>query len=68
MHNDMKTSEIKKLTVSEIEERLVAEKAALTRLKINHSISPLDNPTEITKTRKTIAKLSTELSLRSNQE
>jgi large subunit ribosomal protein L29 len=57
----MKTSEIKELTTSEIQERLEAEKEQLTRMKLNHSISPLDNPLQLRATRKTIARLATEL-------
>lgn len=57
----MKTSEIKELTTSEIQERLDAEKEQLTRMKLNHSISPLDNPLQLRATRKTIARLATEL-------
>lgn len=57
----MKTSEIKELTVAEIQERLVSEKEQLVRMKLNHSISPLDNPLQIREARKTIARLNTEL-------
>ena len=57
----MKTSEIKELTTSEIQERLEAEKEQLTRMKLNHSISPLDNPLQLRATRKNIARLATEL-------
>lgn len=57
----MKTSEIKELTTSEIQERLATEKEQLVRLKLNHSISPLDNPLQIREARKTIARLATEL-------
>lgn len=57
----MKTSEIKELTTSEIQERLATEKEQLVRLKLNHSISPLDNPLQIREARKSIARLATEL-------
>lgn len=57
----MKTREIKELTTVEIQERLDAEKERLTRMHLNHSISPLDNPTQIRETRKVIARLATEL-------
>ena len=56
----MKTAEIKELTTAEIQERLASEKEQLTRLKLNHSISPLDNPLQIKVARKTIARLATE--------
>ncbi len=57
----MKTREIKELTTKEIQERLLAEKEQLVRLKLNHSISPLDNPLTIKETRRTIARYATEL-------
>ncbi len=57
----MKTSEIKELSTSDLQERLVAEKEQLVRMKLNHSISPLDNPLQIREARKTIARLATEL-------
>ena len=43
----MKTSEIRELTVAEIEERIDAEKANLLRQKLNHSVSPVENPTTL---------------------
>ena len=60
----MKTAEIKELTTAELQERLVAEKEALVRLKLNHSISPLDNPLQIKDARRNIARLATELRAR----
>lgn len=57
----MKIREIKELTTKEIQERLEAEKETLLRLKLNHTISPLDNPMQIKVARKTIARLATEL-------
>ena len=60
----MKTVEIKELTTAEIQERLAAEKEALVRLKLNHSISPLDNPSQIKDARKNTARLATELRAR----
>lgn len=60
----MKAREIKELTTKEIQERLDAEKENLLRLKLNHTISPLDNPAQIKEVRKTIARLHTELGQR----
>ena len=57
----MKQAEIKELSDKELKERLeVAEKAYL-QTKINHAISPLDNPSKITKDRKEIARMKTEI-------
>ena len=55
----MKTSEIRELTIKEIEERIENEKSQLLKLRLNHSISPLDNPMKITETRRNIARLKT---------
>lgn len=60
----MKTREIKELTTAEIQERVAAENEALVRMKLNHAISPLDNPSLIKETRRTIARLNTELRYR----
>ncbi len=60
----MKTAEIKELTTAEIQERILTEKENLVRMKLNHSISPLDNPLQIKVARRTIARLATELRAR----
>ena len=57
----MKTSEIKDLTTEEIKEKIETEKAALTKMKMNHAVSPLENPMIIRATRRNIARLMTEL-------
>lgn len=57
----MKAKEVKELTTAELQERLDAEKAALVSMKLNHTISPLDNPLQIREARKTIARIATEL-------
>ena len=60
----MKKEEIKELSTKELQERLeVAEKEYL-QMKINHTISPLDNPAKITADRKMIARMKTELRAR----
>lgn len=60
----MKKEEIKELSTKDLKERLeVAEKAYL-QLKVNHSITPLDNPSQITLDRKMIARMKTELRAR----
>ncbi len=64
----MKTAEIRELTTKELMERIDTEKAQLLKLKLNHSISPLDNPMKITVTRKNIARLQTVLGERNRKE
>ena len=57
----MKAKEVKELTTAELKERLDAQKAELSQMKLQHSISPLDNPLQIREVRKTIARLATEI-------
>lgn len=57
----MKNSEIKELTTKEIAERIDAEKDKLTRMNLNHAVSPLDNPITLKEVRRDIARLNTEL-------
>ena len=64
----MKNSEIINLTTKEIVEKVTTERFNLTRLKINHAISPLENPQRIKELRRDIAKLKTELRKREINE
>ncbi len=64
----MKNSEINELTTKELEERIDTEKTHLTRLKLNHAVSPLDNPLKIKEARKNVARMKTELRKRELNE
>ncbi len=55
----MKISEIKELTGKEIVERLQIEKETLVRLRLNHAVSPLENPNKLKETKRNIARLET---------
>lgn len=55
----MKISEIKELTEKEIVERLQIEKETLVRLRMNHAVSPLENPNKLKETKRNIARLET---------
>lgn len=57
----MKYEVIRQMSTKELKERLEEERLALTRYKLNHSVSPLDNPHVIKQTKKTIARILTEL-------
>lgn len=57
----MKVSEIKEMSDKEIIEKIDFEKDRLLKLKINHAISPIDNPMQIRQIRKDIARLQTVL-------
>jgi large subunit ribosomal protein L29 len=60
----MKTSEIKELSTSDLLERIDTEKTMLVRMKLNHAITPLDNPQKVKDVKLTIARLLTELRTR----
>ena len=57
----MKQEVIKEMGTVELEERLEEERKHLVRLKLNHAVSPLDNPHQISANRKSIARIQTEL-------
>ena len=60
----MKNSEIKEFTTKEVIEHIDDEKNLLIRQRLNHSISPLENPLKIKETRRNIARLMTEFNKR----
>lgn len=43
----MKSAEIKDLSVKELQERIDVEKAQLSKLKLQHGVSPIENPSII---------------------
>ncbi|AXO80128.1 50S ribosomal protein L29 [Olleya aquimaris] len=60
----MKQSEIKELSVAELQEKLSETKRSYLDLKMAHAVSPLDNPIQIRQVRRTVAKIATELTKR----
>jgi large subunit ribosomal protein L29 len=64
----MKQQVIRELTTPEVKERLVEEKQQLVKLKLNHAVSPIENPQKIKEQRKTVARLMTELRMREMKE
>ena len=57
----MKIAEIREIATNELTERIEAEVANYNQMVLNHSISPLDNPAQIKKLRRTIARMKAEL-------
>ena len=55
----MKTSEMRDMTIEELQAKAVESSEELCKLKIQHGIRPLENPTVIKNLRKTIARIST---------
>ena len=57
----MKQSEVKNLSVAELQEQLDTLKKTYADLKNAHAISPIDNPLQIRSMRRSIARVATEL-------
>ena len=57
----MKIKELRELETKELAERLDAEVAKYNQMKLNHAITPLDNPSQIKAARRDIARMKTEL-------
>lgn len=55
----MKSAEIKDLSVKDLAERIDTEKAQLATLKVQHAVSPVENPSIIKKNRRDIARMLT---------
>jgi large subunit ribosomal protein L29 len=63
----MKNTELIELTDKELSERLDNERDYILRLRLNHAISPLDNPMKIKESRRNIARIITEINKRKKQ-
>ena len=57
----MKIKELKELETKELVERIETEVAKYNQMKLNHNITPLENPSLIKATRRDIARMKTEL-------
>jgi large subunit ribosomal protein L29 len=57
----MKQKDIKELSQVELIERMGIEREGLVKLKLNHTVSPLENPVQIRFKRKSVARIATEI-------
>ena len=57
----MKIAEIREIATNELAERIQTKVANYNQMVLNHSISPLENPAQIKKLRRTIARMKAEL-------
>jgi len=57
----MKQIDIKDLSGDDLQENLVDQSELLTKLKMNHAVSPLENPSQIKLVRRAVARLKTEI-------
>ncbi|MGF1554564.1 50S ribosomal protein L29 [Paucihalobacter sp.] len=63
----MKQSEVKKLSVAELQEKLGETKKSYADLKLAHAITPLENPIQLRNARRVVARIATELTNRELQ-
>lgn len=57
----MKIAEIKEMATADLKERVAAEEANYSQMVLNHAVTPLENPLEIKRLRRTIARMKTEV-------
>jgi len=63
----MKQSEIEKLSLEDLKDKLQEQQKQLSDLKMNHAVSPLENPLQIKIAKKTVARLLTAISAKENE-
>ena len=57
----MKMTEVKEISTKDLTEKIENSEEALAKMKLNHQVSPLENPSQIKATRRDIARMKTEL-------
>lgn len=63
----MKKEDLKGLSADQLRTEIGAEQDRLLKLKFAHAVSPIENPMRIRESRKRIARLYTELTVKSRQ-
>jgi large subunit ribosomal protein L29 len=64
----MKDTSLTEMPINELNDLLISEKDRLDKLRMSHAVSPLENPLSIKYSRKKIARIMTQLSLRKKTE
>ena len=62
----MKAQVLTDMPENELHDLLATEREKLIKMKMSHAVSPMENPLQIKFTRKTIARVMTEISKRRN--
>ena len=62
----MKAQVLTDMPENELQDLLATEREKLIKMKMSHAVSPMENPLQIKFTRKTVARVMTELSKRRN--
>lgn len=64
----MKKEAINELSTADLMERIDVARDQYVKMKMQHAVSPLENPNKLGETRKQIARMLTELKKRQNTE
>jgi large subunit ribosomal protein L29 len=64
----MKAQVLTDMPLNELHDLLVTEREKLVKMKMSHSVSPMENPMKIKFSRKTVARIMTELSRRNTSK
>ena len=65
---NMKTSEVREMSVADLRDRIQVEKNRLDTMRLIHAISPLEDTSEFKKVRKDIARMLTILAEKENEQ
>ena len=60
--------QLAQMTTDELEELLVETRAILGKMRFNHTVSPIEDSTQLRKTKKKVARVLTELRKRELEE
>jgi len=63
-----KKQSLRELSISDLNDRLEQDRLQLVKMRLNHAVSPIENPHSITDCRKDIARVLTELRRREIEE
>ena len=64
---EMKASEVREMSIADLRERIELERNNLETMKVNHTISPLEDTSKIAKARRDIARMMTILAQKESQ-
>jgi large subunit ribosomal protein L29 len=64
----MKAQVLIDMPLNELHDLLVTERERLVKMKMSHAVSPMENPMQIKFSRKTVARIMTELSRRNTSK
>jgi large subunit ribosomal protein L29 len=63
----MKASEIEKLSLEDLQDKLAEYQKQLSDLKMSHAVSPIENPLQIRTVRRTVSRLLTAITAKQKE-